>query len=159
MIENKILLPEETEILRDMICSLAKYHNETAENKEITYPTGSIDDTIQTLSDNIAGGKSIIKACFDNNTPIAFCCIGIHREEKHGELKYLYVQKSYRKHGLGDTLMQWAMEEFKKTEIDFIDIRVVIGNPAAHFYEKYGFMPRITVMSKNLINGKSNNTD
>ena len=159
MIENKILLPEETELLREMIGFLAKYHNETAENNEITYPTGSIDDTIQTLSDNMAKGKSIIKAYFDNNTPIAFCCIGIHKEEKHGELKYLYVHGSYRKHGLGDALMQWAMEEFKKSEIDFIDIRVVIGNPASGFYEKYGFRPRITVMSKRLINWKSNDTD
>ena len=152
MIENKILLPKETEVLRDMIGSLSIYHNEISENKEITYPTGSIDDTIQTLSDNIANGKSIIKAYFDDKAPIAFCCIGIHREEKHGELKYLYVHGSYRKHGLGDTLMQWAMDEFKKAEIDFIDIRVVIGNPASGFYEKYGFQPRITVMSKKLTN-------
>lgn len=154
MIENKILLPEGTEILRDMIGFLAKYHNEIAENKEITYPTGSIDDTIQTLSDNIADGKSIIKACFDNNAPIAFCCIGIHREEKHGELKYLFVHESYRNLGLGDTLMQWAMEEFKKAKIDLVDIRVVLGNPAITFYEKYGFQPRIAVLSKKLTSGQ-----
>ena len=148
MIENKILLPKETELLRDMISSLANYHNEVAENKEITYPTGNIDDPIRSLSKNIAGGKSIIKAYFGDNAPIAFCCIDIHKENKHGELKYLFVHGSYRKQGLGDTLIQWAMEEFKKAEIDFIDIRVVIGNPADHFYEKNGFQPRIMVMSR-----------
>ena len=59
MIENKILLPEETELLRDMISSLANYHNEVAENKEITYPTGNIDDMIRLLSKNIGVKKDL----------------------------------------------------------------------------------------------------
>lgn len=150
MITNKILLPKETELLRDSLVSLAAHHNAVAEHKEITYPTGSIDDTIQTLSANIADGKSIINAYFDDNELIAFCSIGIQKEEKHGELKYLFVSESHRKHGLGNDLMQWAMDEFDQAHIELVDIRIVLGNPAIAFYEKYGFQPRIAVMSKKI---------
>lgn len=43
------------------------------------------------------------------------------------------------------------MNEFEKAGIDLVDIRVVLGNPAIHFYEKYGFKPRIMVMSKKIM--------
>ena len=148
MLTNKILLPQETELLRDSLVSLAEYHNSVTENNDISYPSVSIDDTIRLLAENIVGGKNIINAYFEDDELIAFCVIGIHKEENHGELKYLFVRESHRKHGVGDSLIQWAMDEFDKKDIELVDIRVVLGNPALTFYEKYGFKPRIMVMSK-----------
>lgn len=150
MISHKLLLPEETELLRDSLASLAAYHNTIADNKEITYPIDHIDDTIQALSENIANGTGITNAYFDNGDLIAFCSIGICKEKNRGELKYLFVRDSHRKHGFGDVLMQWALHEFDKAHIEFVDIRVVLGNAAIAFYEKYGFQPRIVVMSKKI---------
>ena len=149
MITNRILLPGEAGLLHDMLVLLAEYHNSVAENRDITYPVTNIDDTIQTINKNIKNGKCIVNAYFENGGMIAFCSIEIYkREENRGELKYLFVREPYRKQGFGDLLMKWAIHEFDKANVDLVDIRVVLGNPAIAFYEKYGFKSRIAVISR-----------
>ena len=48
---------------------------------------------------------------------------------------------AYRGIGYGKALMDWAMDAFANAEIGTIEIKVIEGNNAAQFYEKYGFRP------------------
>lgn len=148
MITNRILLPGEAELLRDMLVSLADYHSSVAENRDVRYPAHDIDETITATDEGIKTGKYTMNACFEGGNPVAFCSLEINKKENRGELKYLFVSDSHRKHGLGDFLMEWALREFDKSEIGLIDIRVVLGNSALAFYERYGFKPGITVISR-----------
>lgn len=63
-----------------------------------------------------------------------------------GKLDYLVVKEQYRKHGIGDTLMRWAMETFDACSINKIEVKVVEGNSSIHFYEKYGFQTNARLM-------------
>ena len=148
MITNRLLLSGEVELLRDMLILLADYHNSVAEYKDVSYPARDINETITEMDEGIKTGKYMVNACFDDETPIAFCSIGIDKKGSCGELKYLFVRETHRKNGLGELLMKWALCEFDKSGIGLVDIRVVVGNPALAFYERYGFKPRITVISR-----------
>ena len=59
--------------------------------------------------------------------------------ESHGKLDYLVVLPGARGRGLGDMLMQWALAEFARYGLGQIEVKVVYGNDAVAFYEKYGF--------------------
>lgn len=45
----------------------------------------------------------------------------------------------YRGKECGRVLMDWAMEQFDKSKVKRIEVKVVDGNNAIYFYEKYGF--------------------
>lgn len=146
----KMLPAERAEVLRESLLGLGAYHNEIAENREYTYPTADVSETLETIASGIRDGKMQVRTAWDGGTLAGFCIIGMDRATRVGELKYLYAAEEYRGFGLGGALTDWAMEAFAHTGMERVDLRVVLGNPAVGFYEKYGFAPRILVMSKKL---------
>lgn len=57
-----------------------------------------------------------------------------------GEIWQVYVRKSFLGKGLGDRLMEWAMNYFRSINTDEIYVSVFSENPRAiRFYQKYGF--------------------
>lgn len=148
MITNRTLLSGEAKLLRNMLILLSDYHNSVAEYRDVRYPLNDIDQTISAIDDGIKTGKCMANVCFDDSAPIAFCSIEMDKKRSCGELKYLFVRESHRNNGLGNLLMEWALCEFEKAGIGLVDIRVVLGNPAFSFYERYGFKPRIAVISR-----------
>ncbi len=146
----RMLPPEEAACLKESLQGLGQYHNEIAENREYTYPTVNAAESVETIAIGIREGKMLARTAWDGKTLAGFCVIGLDRAGRVGELKYLYAAEEYRGMGLGGTLTDWAMETFAEAEMERIDLRVVIGNPAVGFYEKYGFAPRILVMSKKM---------
>lgn len=146
----RMLPPEEAACLKESLQGLGQYHNEIAENREYTYPTVDVSVSVETIASGIREGNMFARTAWDSDTLAGFCVIGLDRTAQVGELKYLYAAEAYRGMGLGGTLTDWAMETFAKAGMERIDLRVVIGNPAVGFYEKYGFAPRILVMSKKM---------
>ena len=82
------------------------------------------------------GTSKIAGACQESDL-LGFCKIDLF--EDHGKLDYLVVLPGARGRGLGDMLMQWALAEFARYGLGQIEVKVVYGNDAMAFYEKYGF--------------------
>ncbi|MBQ3177099.1 MAG: GNAT family N-acetyltransferase [Clostridia bacterium] len=146
----RMLQAAEAACLKESLLGLGQYHNEIAENREYIYPTVDVSVSVETIASGIREGNMLARTAWDGDTLAGFCVIGLDRAGRVGELKYLYTAEEYRGMGLGGTLTDWAMETFAKAGMERIDLRVVIGNPAVGFYEKYDFAPRILVMSKKI---------
>ncbi|GKX65598.1 GNAT family N-acetyltransferase [Inconstantimicrobium mannanitabidum] len=76
----------------------------------------------------------------DNNKYVGYCLSSI--DGASGEVQSIYIEKEYRKYGLGGKLMGRALSWFEENEIANIAIGVIYGNEEAlPFYARYGFMP------------------
>lgn len=144
--EQKVLKIEEIALLENCLIELAIYHNIVSKNFNGIYPLKSYQETLNAIKKQIKESSSIVNGLLLEGEVIGFCKISF--ETRNGKLDYLYVNKKYRSQGYGRLLMDWAMSEFQKNNIDMIDLKIVIGNPAEKMYEKYGFQPQQTVMSK-----------
>ena len=77
-------------------------------------------------------------------TQVGFCRIDI--ADNIGKLNYLVVLQEYRGKGNGVQLMNWAMKTFAEHHINQVDVIVIDGNDAIHFYEKYGFKTKSHIL-------------
>lgn len=127
----------ETDKLSACLSALADYHNAVSVNFKGCYPGRPIADTLASFAGQLAAGTSRIAVIEDAEAIIGFCKIDLQKGS--GNLDYLIVLPDSRGCGYGSMLMDWAMEQFRANQIEKIEVRVVDGNPAMHFYEKYGF--------------------
>lgn len=98
-------------------------------------------------------GKVIkIAVLFDSEKEkyIGYCISSI--EEKQGEIESIFIEKEYRKFGLGDKLMSNALMWFHENSIKDIQIGVVYANDdVLPFYQKYGFNISSYVLKRSLL--------
>ena len=74
----------------------------------------------------------------EKNRYVGYCLSSI--EDYSGEIESIFIEKEYRKFGLGGELMESALRWFKDKSITDIKINVVYNNnDALPFYERYGF--------------------
>lgn len=119
------------------VAALSEYHNQVSTNFKGAYPSRPYESTLETFEKNVACGESKI-AVLDLSGEIAgFCKVDLHGDK--GKLDYLVVMEEYRKNGYGGMLMDWAMKQFRDNQVSQIEVKVVDGNEAVHFYERYGF--------------------
>ena len=129
--------PEETSKLLPCIVALAEYHNRISTNFKGQYPRKPGEAVLESFEKDLKDGVSHIAVLEDNGVIVGFCKIDI--VQNSGKLDYLIVLPEYRGSGCGAGLMDWAMAAFHANGIRHIEVKVVDGNDAIRFYEKYGF--------------------
>jgi ribosomal protein S18 acetylase RimI-like enzyme len=76
-------------------------------------------------------------------------CISTINKELIGEIDSLFVEKEYRKYGLGDKLMNGALEWLNSNEVKMKVIGVAEGNEnVLEFYKRYGFYKRRVILEQ-----------
>jgi diamine N-acetyltransferase len=76
-------------------------------------------------------------------------CISTINKELIGEIDSLFVEKDYRKYGLGDKLMNRAIEWLNSNQVKTKIIGVAEGNEnVLEFYKKYGFYKRRVILEQ-----------
>lgn len=79
---------------------------------------------------------------------IAYCISTINKELT-GEIDSLFIEKEYRKYGLGDKLMNRALKWFNCNQVKTKIIGVAEGNEdVLGFYKKYGFYKRRIILEQ-----------
>ena len=144
----KIIHENEVGLLLPCLEELAQHHNIVSTNFKGHYPRIPYEEVLRDFEQHVKAGKSRIAVVQEENNIIGFCKCDIEDNKKHGKLDYLAVLKSYRGNGYGGMLMNWAMDFFRRNEIEKIELRVVEGNETIHLYEKYGFKIASHVMWK-----------
>jgi len=67
--------------------------------------------------------------------PLEYC-----RERKIGEIHVAYVEKNFRRKGIGKLIFKELLNWFKRRKIKFVEVRVDSRNQIAiSAYKKYGF--------------------
>jgi len=76
-------------------------------------------------------------------------CISTINKDLFGEIDSLFVEKKYRKYGLGDKLMIMSLNWFDSNQVKTKIIGVAEGNEnVIEFYKKYGFYKRRVILEQ-----------
>jgi len=94
----------------------------------------------------VNNNESVIFVALDDNKskPVGFTQLYPNyssvRAIKNWTLNDLYVDKDYRKHGIGEKLIKTAMEFAKSDNAKFVELSTAVDNYTAQsVYEKIGF--------------------
>ena len=128
---------QETDRLAECLKELAEHHNEVSNGFKGCYPKRPFAETLEAFREDIQSGKSRIAVVEENDRVLGFCKTDVCGTE--GKIDYLIVLKEARGSGYGNDLMDWAVDTLKQSGVNRIEVRVVDGNNAVRFYEKYGF--------------------
>ena len=123
--------------LEGCLKELAGHHNEVSENFRGRYPKKPFGETLASFERDLRSGRSRIAVIESGEKILGFCKISADGEE--GTVDYLIVLKEARGKGYGNTLLDWAMNALRQCGAGRIEVKVVAGNDAVGFYEKYGF--------------------
>ena len=73
----------------------------------------------------------------------------MHRQEQMAQLRFLLLEKSYRRKGIGNQLIEDWLSFYSKMDYKGAYLYTTSGqDPAKSLYEKYGFKPESTIHSK-----------
>ena len=134
--------------LEECLKELAAHHNEVSTGFKGCYPKRPFVETLETFREDVQSGKSRIAVVENGDKALGFCKIDICGTE--GKIDYLIVLKEVRGSGYGNILMDWAVDTLKQSGVNRIEVRVVDGNNAVRFYEKYGFRINAHILRMNV---------
>ena len=136
---------EETGRLYECLEALAEHHNQVSAHFRGSYPLVSSEQKIRQFARELEQGGSRIAVAENAGKVIGFC--KINTDADTGVLEYLVVLDSERGKGYGAAFMDWALNTFRELGVRNIDVKVVYGNEAIRFYQKYGFRERSVVLT------------
>ena len=137
----------ETGKLYECLEALAKHHNSVSEYFQGCYPQQPSEQKVVQFEKELEEGGSRIAVVENDNRVTGFCKIST--DAGTGVLEYLVVLDQERGKGYGAAFMDWALNALRELGIDHIDVKVVYGNEAIRFYEKYGFKKRSVILTLN----------
>ena len=123
--------------LEECLRELAEHHNRVAEHFKGCYPKKPYAEILGSFEEDVGSGKARIAVTEEKGRILGFCKISACGGA--GTVDYLIVLKEARGRGCGDALFSWAMDTLKQSGAGRIEVKVVAGNDAIRFYEKYGF--------------------
>jgi ribosomal protein S18 acetylase RimI-like enzyme len=128
--------------------ALNRHHLDLSTNFKQHYRELTFEQRKADLLKKAAAGKMRVDLAMDaeSGRNVGYCVSSLNRE-RAGEIESIFVDAAYRGLGVGDCLMKnalrWMDHEGAMTKI----VEVGAGNEQAFgFYEKYGFLPRKTVL-------------
>jgi len=76
-------------------------------------------------------------------------CISTINKDLIGEIDSLFIEKEYRKYGLGDKLMNRSLKWFNSNQVKTKIIGVAEGNEnVLEFYKRYGFYEKSIILEQ-----------
>ena len=115
---------QETDRLAECLKELAEHHNEVSNGFKGCYPKRPFAETLEAFREDVQSGKSRIAVVEENDRVLGFCKTDVCGTE--GKIDYL------------------------QSGVNRIEVRVVDGNDAIRFYEKYGFRINAQILRMNV---------
>jgi diamine N-acetyltransferase len=136
--------PEKIDLIRPLWEGLRDHHAEHSQYFKTRYHKMSFDQRKMTLLEKTEKGKLRIDVVEDSskNQLIAYCISSVCKEISGitGEIDSIFIDKTYRKKGIGTKLMDIALKWLDSEKVDTKKIIIAHGNEEAfEFYKRYGF--------------------
>ena len=144
----ELLSPDSVHRLEDCILGLADHHNSIPSAFSGIYPFLPVDSILSAMADQVRDGRAVIEIISDDGKIAGFSKVSF--DHTYGILDFLFVREEYRGRGYGKILMDRVMDLFRQRGVDLIDIKVVSGNDAERFYQRYGFQIRSVIMTRRI---------
>jgi GNAT superfamily N-acetyltransferase len=108
------------------------------------FETYSFNHRVSNLLRKYRKGLIHIDIAKDNGLPVGYVISTIN-EENDGEIESLFIKARYRGKGIGESLMQKAVDWLDGRNVQSKAVNVVYGNEDTFgFYAKFGFFPRVS---------------
>jgi ribosomal protein S18 acetylase RimI-like enzyme len=114
------------------------------------YESFTFDKRMESIYKKAEKGIIKLNVLLDNDKGehVGYCLSSI--ENSLGEIESIFIEKQYRKLGLGDKLMSNTLNWFESKGIKNIEINVVYANDEAlPFYERHGFHVGNYILKRN----------
>lgn len=131
---------DEIDLIKPLWEQLNQLHFEKSVNFKKRFQNYSFEKRMEGVIRKAENGITKLDILFDDEKHkyVGYCLSSI--EDNAGEIESIFIEKEYRKYGLGGKLMKSALKWFEDNSITDIKINVVYNNSdALPFYERYGF--------------------
>lgn len=123
-------------------CEKSTYFKEQFKNSKFAQRKNGL------LSKAHNGSLYVVLAQNENHESIGYSVSSFG--DQTAEIESIYIEPSYRKHGIGGQLMQMTLKWIKEKHPKRILVSVAVGNEEAiGFYQKFGLYPRRTELQMN----------
>lgn len=96
------------------------------------------NDSLKSIEAAIFGRQDSLYLIYETTEIKGY--IGVHVDLDSAEIATLFVHPNHRRQGIGEALLQTAIQRLKSRDITHVLLEVSIQNqPALHLYEKMGF--------------------
>ncbi len=119
---------------------------------------GAEDAFSKYVSENIKKDEALVLVAQNNEKIVAYCqCLIVEYPpvlitKQYGNIVDLAVCENYRRNGIGEKMVKWAMEWFKTKGLERAEVRVAVTNEISmQFWRKMGFTTYLETMSKQVV--------
>ena len=149
-LEFKIISCNDLDIIKPLWTNLKNHHADISSHFQETYQAADFENRKEELLKKSSPNNmrvEVVSDC-DKNCFVGYCISSISDEGK-GEIDSIYLEKEYRKLGLGKEMVKRAMEWMESQDTDELKIVVAVGNEdLLPFYSSFNFFPRHLILEK-----------
>lgn len=134
--------------VRELWQGLRDHHGEKSKHFTEFYSRFSFDNRRTIWTKKAQNGHLRVEIAFDNASQkrVGYCISSVNNEG-NGEVESIYILPGHRGLGIGEELMQKALQWMDDMEVPKKTVAVAAGNEQAFgFYERFGFYPRKTIL-------------
>jgi ribosomal protein S18 acetylase RimI-like enzyme len=149
-IQYSVIDEDGIDIVAPLWKKLYKYHGKISRHFGFDFPDRKWISRKNELLHEASDRKIRVDLANDTETSklVGYCISSVKRNST-GEIDSIFIESDYRRCGIGNTLIDSALDWLKTQEVKRIIVQVMIGNEEAHpFYNRHGFLPRTTVMMR-----------
>lgn len=147
-IEYSVTSKEGIDIIAPLWEKLNEYHGRLSQNFACDYPGRTWETRKKEFLGEAADLRVDLAEDTDTGELVGYCVSSV-TSDGLGEIDSVFVESNYRRLGIGDHLISNGLNWMKGLSVTRILVQIMVGNEEVHpFYNKYGFLPRTTMMMK-----------
>jgi len=144
---------DDIDLIKTLWEGLRDHHAKNSANFTSRYQKMTFEQRKKNLLVKTIHGKLRIDVAEDQTIEklVAYCISSVSKEANviTGEIDSIFIDQPYRKKGIGNNLMQLALEWLNSENVSEKKIIVAQGNEdALAFYQKFGFYPLHNVLQQ-----------
>ena len=148
-------IQEDTRAIVELWKELMDFHKER--DRHFTRSVDGHERFAEFVSGRIASETSCVLVAKQQNEIVGYCLATIskfppvYEHQEYGAIFDLAVTENYRKKGIGQALVEAALQWFSEQEIHRVEVRVATSNEiSTAFWKKIGFVPYLEVVYKEI---------
>lgn len=138
------------DVIKPLWQKLKVHHHELSTHFPQRYLQSKFEERKEEILEKSENGELKIDIVKDDekNEYIGYCISSIS-EDNVGEIDSIFLDENYRSSGIGNKLMNRALDWMKKKGVKSKKIVVAVGNEELlSFYEKFDFLPRHIILEQ-----------
>ena len=139
---------EGIDIIAPLWEKLNEHHGGISRHFSFDYPRRTWENRKKELLSEAADLRVDLATEISTGLLVGYCVSSI-TDDSLGEIESIFVESDYRRHGIGDILINKALQWLKSIQSEKIIVQIIVDNIEVYsFYERYGFYPRSTIYMK-----------